>query len=268
MLNTLFKLVIFIISLLALLAPFTFLPPLSNEGLDKKDKTVAEKPLHSVKLPQFSKIKDVKLKKTKFFNFLKPAIIQANQNLLSVRKKIQVIEEKLGLDETLSDDDIQFLTQKIKKYRIKGDLTYFQQVEKLLKRIDIVPTELVLVQAANESAWGTSRFARIGLNFFGLWCYQKGCGMVPNARDQDGKHEVAAFQSIDVAVEKYLYNINSHYAYVVFRTIRQQLRAQGQPLKPEILATGLLPYSERGADYVSDILDMLRHNARYIKVDK
>ncbi len=149
---------------------------------------------------------------------------------------------------------------------LPANLIKQQQVQKLLRRIDIVPTELVLVQAANESAWGTSRFARIGLNFFGLWCYKKGCGMVPNARDEDGKHEVAAFQSIDTAVEKYLYNINSHYAYDVFRTIRAQLRAHQQPLKPEILATGLLPYSERGADYVSDIIDMLRHNARYIKV--
>ena len=39
------------------------------------------------------------------------------------------------------------------------------------------------MQAANESAWGTSRFARIGLNFFGQWCYSKGCGMVPKRRN-------------------------------------------------------------------------------------
>ncbi|WP_352256125.1 glucosaminidase domain-containing protein, partial [Pseudoalteromonas sp. 19-MNA-CIBAN-0066] len=43
-----------------------------------------------------------------------------------------------------------------------------------LRRVDIIPKELALMQAANESAWGTSRFARIGLNFFGQWCYTKG----------------------------------------------------------------------------------------------
>ena len=132
-------------------------------------------------------------------------------------------------------------------------------------RIDIVPTELVLVQAANESAWGTSRFARIGLNFFGLWCYKKGCGMIPNSRTSGLKHEVAAFKDLDYAVSRYLYNINSNAAYHVFRRIRQQLREFKLPLSPEILATGLLPYSERGMDYVTDILAMLRHNARYIR---
>ena len=133
----------------------------------------------------------------------------------------------------------------------------------MLVRVDIIPTSLVLVQAANESAWGTSRFARIGLNFFGIWCYRTGCGMVPGGRNTGAKHEVAAFQSVDAAVSGYFNNINKHNAYHVFRTIRAELRAQDQPLDAEILATGLLPYSERGAQYVLDLTDMLRHNQRY-----
>jgi len=122
---------------------------------------------------------------------------------------------------------------------------------------------LVLVQAANESAWGTSRFARIGLNFFGIWCYKKGCGMVPKGRDKGLKHEVAAFDSVEQAVSHYLLNINTNAAYVVFRTIRAQLHQQNQPLSAQILATGLLPYSQRGTDYVLEISDMIRHNQVY-----
>lgn len=272
MFKIVFKFIVIVIAFIALIAPFTFLKPvITDQAQQDKDKRakpiVVEKPLHSVKLPKFSKIRDTKLKKKTFFDFLKPTIIKANNQLLITRKQVLAIQQKLTLAQTLTKDEQAFLRKNVQKYRITGELNNQQQVQKLLRRIDIVPTELVLVQAANESAWGTSRFARIGLNFFGLWCYKKGCGMVPNARDEDGKHEVAAFQSIDTAVEKYLYNINSHYAYEVFRTIRAQLRTYEQPLKPEILATGLLPYSERGADYVSDIIDMLRHNARYIKVD-
>jgi Bax protein len=126
-----------------------------------------------------------------------------------------------------------------------------------------VPVPLVLVQAANESAWGTSRFARIGLNYFGIWCYRKGCGMVPNGRTVGAIHEVAAFQSVDKAVASYFKNINTHNAYMIFRTIRAQLRAQNQPLIPKVLATGLIPYSERGVDYVIDINTMLRQNQAF-----
>ena len=136
-------------------------------------------------------------------------------------------------------------------------------MNELTKRIDMIPSELVLVQAANESAWGTSRFARVGLNFFGLWCYKKGCGMVPNGRNVGAKHEVASFNSVDAAVKRYIHNINTNNAYKVFRNIREQLHQQDQPLSAQVLATGLLPYSERGADYVLDITKMLRHNQAY-----
>ena len=51
---------------------------------------------------------------------------------------------------------------------------------------------------------------------------------------------------------------------VFFRTIRLELRSHDQPLNPEILAAGLLPYSERGADYVIDITRMLRQNQQYL----
>ncbi|MFT5815353.1 MAG: Bax protein, partial [Psychroserpens sp.] len=56
---------------------------------------------------------------------------------------------------------------------------------------------------------------------------------------------------------------NTNGAYRVFRSIRGQLRAQKQPLAPEILATGLIRYSERGIDYVLELTDMIRHNRHY-----
>jgi Bax protein len=139
------------------------------------------------------------------------------------------------------------------------------QLIELLSRIDQVPHSLVLVQAANESAWGTSRFARIGLNFFGIWCYREGCGMVPNGRTLGAKHEVQAFKTVDAAVARYLNNINTNKAYRVFRTIRSQLRTQQQPLSAEVLATGLLPYSQRGSDYVVELTNMIRHNRPYLQ---
>ncbi len=75
------------------------------------------------------------------------------------------------------------------------------------------------------------------------------------------------FKSLDAAVARYFHNLNSNNAYRVFRTIRFELRAQDQPLNPEVLATGLLPYSERGADYVIDITKMLRQNQQYLIED-
>ena len=202
-------------------------------------------------------------KKERFFNFIRPAIVAQNEKLTKTRSELEFWQQQVILGLGLSESEQQRLAQLSKIYRISKTDSSLQQIDKLLMRVDIIPVSLVLVQAANESAWGTSRFARIGLNFFGIWCYRQGCGMVPNGRNSGAKHEVAAFQSIDSAVSGYFNNLNKHNAYHVFRTIRAELRAQNQPLDAEILAVGLLPYSERGAHYILDITDMLRHNQRY-----
>jgi len=261
-----------------LLAPFTFLKPtlivepakekatnVQTQQVKPIVKKVIEQPLHQVNLPDFAAIKDIKTKKQQFFNFIKPSIAGENAKLLAKRVKLESWLESISLGLSLSDEELSTLTRLVKKYRVNKKASVLQQVNELLMRIDIVPTPLVLVQAANESAWGTSRFSRIGLNFFGIWCYRQGCGMVPGGRNTGAKHEVAAFKSVDAAVARYFHNINSHNAYRVFRTIRFELRSQSQPLNPEILATGLLPYSERGADYVIDITKMLRQNKQYFQ---
>ncbi len=276
--NILIKSTLLLVLVALLLAPFTFLKPklmvetvkeTPSSAQEQKVKPIVkkiiEKPLHQVNLPDFAAIKDIKTKKQQFFNFIRPSVAGENAKLLTKRAKLESWLERISLGLSLSDEELTTLAGLVKKYRVNKNASVLQQVNDLLVRIDIVPTSLVLVQAANESAWGTSRFSRIGLNFFGIWCYRQGCGMVPGGRNTGAKHEVAAFKSVDAAVARYFHNLNSHNAYRAFRTIRFELRSQSQPLNPEILATGLLPYSERGADYVIDITKMLRQNQQFFK---
>lgn len=276
--SILIKMELLLLLAILLLAPFTFLKPkIADKTIDElsSEKTVKnkqkivvkkklEQPLHDVILPNFAAILDIQTKKEKFFNFMKPAVVKQNNKLLKTRKKINTWIEHISLELPLSEQEHQELSGLVKKYRVNKNASTLAQLNALLLRVDIIPMSLVLVQAANESAWGTSRFSRIGLNFFGIWCYQQGCGMVPNGRDTGAKHEVAAFDSLDEAVTRYYNNINSHNAYRVFRTIRFELRSQEQELNPEILATGLLAYSERGVGYVMDITKMLRQNQQYL----
>lgn len=274
---TLIKIELLLLLVVFVVAPFTFLKPkVTEQSLEKPTvkiaekpqkivvKKVIEKPLHDVILPDFAAIKDVRTKKKKFFDFMRPAVDRQNNKLLAARVKLNLWLENVSLELPLSEEEYQELAVLVKRYRVNKGASTLSQLNELLVRVDVVPMPLVLVQAANESAWGTSRFSRIGLNFFGIWCYRQGCGMIPSGRDSGAKHEVEAFKSLDQAVARYFYNINSHNAYRVFRTIRLELRSQDQPLNPEVLATGLLPYSERGAEYVIDITKMLRQNKQYL----
>ncbi len=270
--------IIFIALFVALLAPFTYLVPesaVSDIALTEalvvdpavKKIKVFEKPLHNVDLPDFANIYDIPTKKRRFFDFIRPAIDAKNTQLAKDRTVLEYWHEQVSLGLGLTAKEQLALQKFSKAYRINKQGSTLQQLNDLLVRVDVIPTSLVLVQAANESAWGTSRFARVGLNFFGIWCYRTGCGMVPSGRNTGAKHEVAAFQSVDAAVAGYFNNINKHNAYHLFRTIRAELRAQEQSLDAEILAAGLLPYSERGAQYVLEITDMLRHNQRYFALE-
>jgi uncharacterized FlgJ-related protein len=127
-------------------------------------------------------------------------------------------------------------------------------------RVDEVPVSLVLAQAANESGWGTSRFASEGYALFGQWSFG-GSGMLPEAQRQTlGDYRVAAFESPLMSVIAYMRNLNTHAAYARLRELRANARTAGQPLIGYDLAGGLDRYSERGQEYVDDLHAMIETN--------
>ncbi len=130
----------------------------------------------------------------------------------------------------------------------------------LARRLDEVPAALVLAQAANESAWGSSRFAREGKNLFGEWTYKNGEGLIPDERAEGENHAVRIFPTLRASVQSYFNNINSGRAYEALRVMREELRNDSRSLDALKLATGLSRYSERGEAYVEEIKKMIRSN--------
>jgi Bax protein len=196
-------------------------------------------------------------KKANFFAYLQPMIEQANSDVLTQRQQLLDFESK---PEQLKQGDHKILAALIKTYRVDDKLNISEQIEQLKTKVNTIPAALILAQAANESAWGTSRFAREGNNFFGQWCFSKVCGIVPNSRNSGANHEVASFESPLDSVKSYIRNLNSHPAYALLRTLRQQSIKQGQSPSGETLAQGLIGYSERGEEYVKEIQSMIRYN--------
>jgi len=206
-------------------------------------------------LPDFGQFKDVKQKKSAFFNYLIPHIEKANAEILSERKFVKEINfTQLSASQTAKVETL------VKKYRLKDKTISGHTKRDLLTRIDIIPASLALAQAANESAWGTSRFARKAFNFYGQWCFSKGCGLVPLQRSQGMKHEVRKFNSPYESVKGYMLNLNSHRAFKLVRSERLKQRKQNQKLSGLKLAKGLVKYSERKHEYVKEISSMIRYN--------
>ena len=217
--------------------------------------------IHAETVPDFASMKDVKQKKRAFFEYIYPLLEVANKEVLVKRKKISQIQADLVAGDKLTPGELEFLVAVSAEYSLKPeDSASKGGVEKLLRSVDYVPPALALAQAANESAWGTSRFAKEGNNFFGQWCFKKGCGIVPARRDAGSKHEVRKFASTQGSVRAYVKNINTGRAYSSLRGIRVKLRSKNAMLTGHDLAAGLVKYSARGEAYVKEIRSMIRTN--------
>ncbi|CAH6964958.1 putative Bax protein [Vibrio chagasii] len=219
--------------------------------------------------PDFAAIEDVNEKKDTFFSYLRPSINIENKRITKERAFLTKLSEA-GLN-NVDSEDASYAKRLGKLYSLPVPSSGLDDawLKEMLNRVNVLPEALVLTQAANESAWGTSRFATKANNYFGHWCYTKGCGLVPLQRNEGSSHEVATFSSSQESVHRYFMNLNRNRAYADLRAIRAKLAAQGDDLLTTETATeltnGLLKYSERGSDYVTDLQAMIRHNEVYWK---
>ena len=208
----------------------------------------------NAKLPDFSLYVDVKEKKAAFFNFLAPMVSKENEKILELRAKIANLR---GIEE-LSPVEFEWLQSIASRYRV--DLEEADAYQVLMRRINIIPPSLALAQSANESAWGTSRFALEGNNLFGLWCFSENCGVVPEGRPEGETYEVRLFKTPQRSVEAYILNLNRHYAYRDLRLTREAIIAAEHPINGYELALGLENYSIRKHEYVAEIQEMIKYN--------
>ncbi|WAJ71315.1 glucosaminidase domain-containing protein [Catenovulum adriaticum] len=197
-------------------------------------------------------------RKTVFFEYMAQLVNYNNQEILKERNTLLDHQAHAGNLWWFEKEEVFDIAS---RYNLEFfDINKPEDWAQLVKRVDIVPTSLALAQSANESAWGLSRFAQKGHNYFGQWCYKKGCGFVPSRRNTGAVHEVARFNTPIESVKSYMRNINTHRAYKSLRNIRAKLRAQNKAITGLALATGLLQYSEKREVYVNEIKHMIRYN--------
>ena len=207
--------------------------------------------------PDFASFKDVKQKKAAFFDYLYPFILAENKKILAERKII-----------SSSSSNASELKKICKKYSKNCESIDATKKQDLLKRVDFIPPSLALAQGANESAWGTSRFAVKANNYFGQWCFTRGCGLVPARRDEGSKHEVRKFSTAQQSVGGYIFNLNTGRVYAGIRNSREQFRSKNVKPSGYDLAIGLKKYSQRGQAYVKEIRSMISFNKLVNNYDK
>jgi len=160
----------------------------------------------------------------------------------------------LGLNEPSFEynNDIQFVTA----VRKCVDWVNFET-----PRFERVPIEMIVAQAALESGWGTSRFAKEGNNLFGIRTYDKDVPhMLLEGRTKWKGWGVRVFPTKCQSVKFFVELLNKHHAYEEFRDTRRNMILWDQPLDPKKLIKTLTSYSTTNdySDRVIYIIDSIR----------
>lgn len=194
-------------------------------------------------------------KQSQFIKQLLPEVRKANSEVQATREKLEAIHTKWSKSQTLSSRDQTWVQKVALNYKLKDfKSTDKASWETLLHRVDVLPESLILAQAIHESAWGQSRIAQQENNYFGRFCFTRGCGTLPkNKRSKGDTHEIKSFNSLYASVGDYLRNINTHQAYKTLRVERFKLHEKNKELHGSDLVAHLTKYSENGKYYVTKV---------------
>ena len=222
-------------------------PPVAPHGVP---------PLALQQLPKdFAGISDAEQRKSLFLRAVLPIVLMENRRLQEQRDLATLLlKHRFPATDSAPYRWLKELAQEL---HIHGDLHEESVQTTLLRRLDQIPPALALAQAAIESGWGSSRFALEGNSLFGQWTFNGEAGLEPNERDSEATHFVAHFPNLRASVRAYMRNLNTNHAYREFRNARAALRQARKPLSPTELAGHLQRYSQRGKDYVRELLRII-----------
>jgi len=210
------------------------------------------KPIYLTKLPKDLKtLGDTREKRELFIKIVLPLILDENEKITEDRKTLfKILNKNFN-----TVGERVWLKRRFKEYKIAD-----QDFAKLKIRLDIIPVSIALAQAANESGWGTSRFALEGNALFGQWTWSKK-GISPKNKDPDQNHKILQFQILKASVRAYKNNLNTHNAYQEFREARAQLRQENKQIIGLDLTKYLKNYASIGEKYVLILEDIIEINS-------
>ncbi|WP_320046204.1 glucosaminidase domain-containing protein [uncultured Ilyobacter sp.] len=189
----------------------------------------------------------VKEKKKLFVKMMMPAIEISRDQVSANRKFVKKIVKRGSLKPK----------EKNKLEKLLGDYGIEDEdPKKLLGKMIVPPTSLILGQAALESGWGTSRFFREGNNVFGVWSYDSNDERIKagESREDGFTAYIKKYSNLKEAVDGYVLLLSTGTAY---EDLRKGIK-RGE--SSEELVKYLVKYSELGHSYTERIEKVIRVN--------
>lgn len=195
-----------------------------------------------------------------FIRRLLPIITLQNTAVSANRQWLLTLRQYWGRHHSLSSRQYQRLNRLTQYYKLPHfSPQHPTQWNELLFRVNLLPPSLVIAQAINESNWGRSRFAVDANNYFGVWCYQPGCGLIPRKRPRHRQYQVKAYPSMRSSLADYYRTLNTGSNYRRLRLARAQLIGMNR-LSGLALAGYLHGYSTKRDVYIKLIRQIIKRH--------
>jgi len=145
------------------------------------------------------------------------------------KSAIEIVNSKLDKHyvDTIKEMDLQE-----PEFVYSNDTQFVRSMHKCINYINFttpkhlrIPYEMIIGQAALESGWGTSRFAKEANNLFGIRTWKETSPhLLPMGVEKWPGWGVKVFASKCDSVKYYVDLLNNHSAYENFRTLREQTK--------------------------------------------
>ena len=214
--------------------------------------------LYGAGLPSaYYQMDDNTKQKEEFIRYMKVLVDKSNEEIRKDREFITGFYTKPVPDafRGLNQQNVGYLIALRNKYGVEN---LFDRDE-YYKRIDVVPVSLAIAQAALESGWGKSRFAREANNLFGHWTYS-GDGLMPQNRLPGKTHMIRIFSSLQKSVNGYMLSLNTDISYEDFRNRGLEARNEGKNYTGMEAAKTMIHYSELKGEYIKMVQEMIEQN--------
>jgi hypothetical protein len=111
--------------------------------------------------------RSVDTRKRVFLKALLPLVLKVNESILLERGRLLALRQRAEAGRELTPAARIWLEDLARRYGVET-----LDFDELLRRVDAIPPGLALAQGAEESGWGTSRFALEGNAPFGQWTFE------------------------------------------------------------------------------------------------
>lgn len=203
-------------------------------------------------IDRLQKILDVNLsaKKLAFMKEIMPMAVNATEKVEMERDFLA----KLMAKKEFSEEEKSKLAALHLKYKTDDIKDSKSALEELKMRINVIPLDLILTQAALESGWGATPVATKCNNLFGI---HNSNGL---STCNSPSRKIAQFESVQTSIEYHILNLNRGDSYKAFREHRQKILDKKETLTGVALAPHLINYSTRKTAYTNELVKVDNSN--------